>query len=70
MKNVKSIATIVLVSGVLASGTAFAGGSKPGGDPVFGETSMPAPPPAPKPILLPQPEEKSVFDRLIKSLGL
>ncbi len=70
MKNVKTMATIVLISGVLASGSVFAGGSKPGGDPVFGETTMPAPIPAPKPILLPEPEKESLIDRILKSLSL
>ncbi|MCY7294013.1 hypothetical protein [Alteromonas sp. a30] len=72
MKNMKTTATLIMVSGLLASTSAFAGGSKSGGDPIiedpiFGETSAPAP----KPILLPEPEEanQSLFDQLMQSLS-
>lgn len=72
MKNIKTAATLVIVSGLLVSTSAFAGGGKAGGDPIieddpiFGGTAAPA-----DPILIPAPEEKeqSTFDRLIKSLS-
>ena len=43
MKNVQKFAGLVLISSVLFSASAFAGGSKSGGDPSMNQTAAPAP---------------------------